>query len=429
MANWQGWAPQDLGASDDGGGGMGAPGVFRPDGSFQWYDGRTEPTVLIIESDPSGVAHVDGQGTRVPISVARANNLTITGQPAADPSYDDGSFFQDLFKNGVLPAAAIIGGGSALTNLLGPASGTAGVGSVGGDLATNVGTFTEGGANWLNAAPGTTMPAAGQIPQFGGYMMPAAEFSMPPAGPIPEFGGYPMPPAGEMLPVDGADWGTPPSGPMMPPAPPIPSGAATAAGTAAGTAAAQTAFQKLLAGDTSAANLAALAGQALPGVLGAFASNEQAGALSDLAAKYDGYGAPSRQRYEASYAPGFDLSASDPGYKGALDSASQAIMSRLSASGGNPYGNPGALVEANKAIVNGTALPALQNYRNQNANTGALGQLAGSVTGLQTAGIGANSNMYGSLAGAAADVVTPRQQQTSLADLMKQMKAIGSPLA
>lgn len=116
--------------------------------------------------------------------------------------------------------------------------------------------------------------------------------------------------------------------------------------------------------------------------------------------------------------PGFDPT-TIPGYKGALDTASDSLLRRLSATGGNPYGNPGGLIEANKAIVSGTALPAIQEYQRTNAGAGGLANLAAAYPATQNSAAGANSNIYNSLGVAAADIFNPRQ---SLNDLLKSMQ-------
>lgn len=171
-------------------------------------------------------------------------------------------------------------------------------------------------------------------------------------------------------------------------------------------------------GSNSGSILGAL-GKALPGLLGAYGANKQAGALSDLADKYFNVGAPSRARFEASMTPGFDPS-TIPGYSGALDSASKAVMSRLSTQG-NPYGNPGALIEANKAIVNGTALPAVQNYQSMNAAGGGLAALTGAVPGIAQQAIGSGTGGVGTGLGQAANAVFNPQSSTTLADLLKSL--------
>ena len=119
--------------------------------------------------------------------------------------------------------------------------------------------------------------------------------------------------------------------------------------------------------------------------------------------------------------PGFDP-ASIPGYSGALDTASQSILRQLSAQNGNPYGNPGGLIEANKSIVSGTALPAIQSYQNQNANAGGLGALASAYPATQMSATQAGSGVLNSLGAAAGEVFNPKPQSITLADLLKGMK-------
>lgn len=184
------------------------------------------------------------------------------------------------------------------------------------------------------------------------------------------------------------------------------------------TAASNTAISRILNGTATADDWAKITGQALPGLLGAYASSQQANTLQSLADRYAAYGAPSRARYEASMTPGFDPT-TIPGYKGALDTASDSLLRRLSATGGNPYGNPGGLIEANKAIVSGTALPAIQEYQRTNAGAGGLANLAAAYPATQNSAAGANSNIYNSLGVAAADIFNPRQ---SLNDLLKSMQ-------
>lgn len=202
-------------------------------------------------------------------------------------------------------------------------------------------------------------------------------------------------------------------------------GAAGATGGTATTAA--SALSKVLNGTATASDWAQLAGQALPGVLGAVGANQQSDKLSDLANQYMGFGAPSRSRYEASMSPGFDPYTSIAGYKSAVDDASNSQMRALSTQG-NPFGNPGGLIEAQKKVVAGTALPATQNYQNQNAAAGGLSQLAGAAPGIAQQSIGSGSGAYSALGSAAANVLNPQQQNPfaalgagTMADWIKSM--------
>ena len=174
-------------------------------------------------------------------------------------------------------------------------------------------------------------------------------------------------------------------------------------------------------GVNSWADLAKAGANALPGLLGAYASSQQANTLKGLADQYAGYGAPSRARYEASMTPGFDPN-TIPGYKGALENASDTLLRRLSANGGNPFGSPGGLIEANKAIVGGTALPAINEYQRLNLAGGGLANLNAAYPSTLNAASTAGTNVWNGIGGAIDDVINPRR---SLADLVKAFNMTG----
>lgn len=155
--------------------------------------------------------------------------------------------------------------------------------------------------------------------------------------------------------------------------------------------------------------------------LGAFASNRQSGALSDLAAKYAAFGAPSRARFEASMQPGFDPM-SIPGYAGAVDTASKGLLARLSATGGNPFGNPAGLVQANKDIISGTALPAISDYQRTNLAGGGVANMSAAVPSLDTAAIGKTGDVYSSLGYGLNAATNPNP---SLADQLRALQLQG----
>jgi hypothetical protein len=145
----------------------------------------------------------------------------------------------------------------------------------------------------------------------------------------------------------------------------------------AGFGGATSALGKILSGTADADDYLKLAGVAGSSLLGYLGSESQANAAKDMSDKYLALGAPYRGMLASSYAPGFDLSQSDPAYAGALDQASSAVLRKLSTSG-NPFDNPGAAMEAQKYVTQSTALPQLNTYRSQ---LGAFGQL-----GINTAG-------------------------------------------
>jgi hypothetical protein len=172
-------------------------------------------------------------------------------------------------------------------------------------------------------------------------------------------------------------------------------------------------------------------GRAIPGLVGAFAANQQGDAISELGAKEDArvrefmaFGAPSRERYEASFQPGFDI-AKMTGLQGAMDTAGDTLLRRLSVKSGNPYGDPGGLAEVQNYITGNVALPALQNYRTQNANTGGYSNFnttaaSGGNTGpLNLAGVNADAGVWNALGDRASNVFNP---PSTLEQLLKQMK-------
>lgn len=207
-------------------------------------------------------------------------------------------------------------------------------------------------------------------------------------------------------------------------------GAASGAGGVGTAASAGSALSRILDGTANADDYLSTLGKAVPGLIGAYASNQQADAIRDVADREDArlremmnFGAPSRQRYEASFDPGFDLFKTG-GYDTALDTSTRSLANALSVQG-NPYGNPTAQAEIHKNTVGNLVIPALQNYRTQNANTGGYSSFntsaasGGDSTKLNLAGVGADANVWNALGGAAADVFTPKR---SLEDVLKGLR-------
>lgn len=138
------------------------------------------------------------------------------------------------------------------------------------------------------------------------------------------------------------------------------------------------ALSRILKGDGGLDDWLKVGGAVGPSLIGAYSANKQADAYRDQMDKYFGLGAPSRARFEGSFAPGFSME-NEPGYKQALETAQDQFLRAASAgrasgvSRGNPFDNPGAWAETMKYVLGSTALPALQNYRNTNAAAGQLG--------------------------------------------------------
>jgi hypothetical protein len=203
------------------------------------------------------------------------------------------------------------------------------------------------------------------------------------------------------------------------------SGASTS-GAGTKTAAGAQALKNIVSGKGTLDDWTTLGGAAAPALLSMYASGQQSEALEEVARmeneRYQqnfALGAPSRARYEASFADGFDITR-DPALKAAMEGTSTTLLNRLSTQG-NPFGNPSGVAEANKYVLSNVALPYLQNYRTQNANTGgysAFNTSAASGPNMQPtlSAINADMNVWNAAGAGAADIFTPK---TDFQDLWK----------
>lgn len=267
--------------------------------------------------------------------------------------------------------------------------GGAGAGEVGmstADAAT-LGSMTEGVGAGAAGAGATGAGAAGAAGSAGGYAMPAA---------VPE--------SASTL----ADWGMTETSPGV--------WTQTASAAASG----GTALSRLLKGDATTEDYLELLGRAAPGLLGAYGANKQANAYSDLGEKYLSIGAPSRARFESSFAPGFSME-NEPGFKDALALTTKETLHQLSP-GGNPVGSPNAWQQTLKDVNAKFAYPALNEYRRVNAGAGGLAALTSAAPGAESSAINANKGVYDALGAGAADIFSPPK---SLSDLLRAIKQAG----
>lgn len=195
-------------------------------------------------------------------------------------------------------------------------------------------------------------------------------------------------------------------------------GATGAAGAGGGTAAAGTALSRLLAGNGTSADWLSVLGTGAGTALGVAGSMQGANASNALAGQLFAAGAPSRGRFEASMTPGFDPM-SIPGYSGAVDTASQGLLRGLSTQG-NPFGNPGGLINANKQIISGTELPAIQNYQSQNAAAGGFGSFGAAAPGAAQTAIQNQGNVWNAVGSGVGALTNPNP---SLAQVLAGMGA------
>jgi hypothetical protein len=179
-------------------------------------------------------------------------------------------------------------------------------------------------------------------------------------------------------------------------------GAAGTTATAATSAAAQTALQKIMSGTATAADYAALAGQAIPSLIGAYASNQQADAIRAISDQSRADRAPFLAK-SLEWLNNPQAYADGPGA-----STLQGVLRQLSATHGNPIDSPTALGIATDA--------GMRDWRSAVTGFGNLGlgnQDLLAQLGLKAAG--ADSNVWGALGIGAANVFNPPK---TIADLM-----------
>ena len=189
----------------------------------------------------------------------------------------------------------------------------------------------------------------------------------------------------------------------------LPGGSGTAAS-------AGSALSRLLGGNAGAGDYASILGNLGAGALDAYGANKQADTLQHISDQYMGLGAPSRDRYNASFAPGFTM-ANDPGYTDALNQASKATLHGLSVQG-NPSDSPNAWAQSLSDLNSKFAYPALQDYRASNANTGGFGAFNAAAPGAAQTAAGAQSNIYGVAGKTLANITNPTPDYSNLLKLL-----------
>lgn len=385
------------------------------------YDGQTQWTTFMV---PASMA---GEAAQLP-GVGR-----IYGQSGPFVStYTNDNFLES--NADLLKFAAMVAG----VNAVGPIIGNflSGAGSAGG----------AAGSSFLDSLPGMTQAAA-PIVEGGATASPLAEAVGAGSGGFGNIAGTGLDlstplsaslGASEYLPAaagSGLDLATPLSasalggtgaslastgvGTLMPPA--SPNGDAggytpeqtqilNGGGAASGTAGGAMTLSKLLGITGDSATAIDALGRAIPGLLGAYAANQQADALTGIADRARADRAPFLAKANEWLTGGPEAYSAGPG-QGAL----KGVLSQLSASYGNPIDQPTALGIATDA--------GLKNWQSAVTGFGNLG-LAGEDTraGLETNAAGADANVWNALGASAGNVINP---PSTLEQLLKQMKGLG----
>lgn len=174
-------------------------------------------------------------------------------------------------------------------------------------------------------------------------------------------------------------------------------------------------------GTGSSSDLLSALVRALPGLAGAYASNQQTNAITDLANKYSEMGAPYRSRLTDLYAnpSGF---LSSPEVRVPVQQGTDALARSLSAKVGNPIDNMTALQEIQNYSAN-QLFGRLGQEKDRLAGFGGLANYNAAAPGLEQNAIGSNSNMWNALGSAASSVFNP--QPSTLEQLMKSLQGSG----
>ncbi len=154
------------------------------------------------------------------------------------------------------------------------------------------------------------------------------------------------------------------------------------------------------------------AGRALPGLAGAYASNQQTNAMTGLANKYAEMGAPYRQRLSDLYSnPSSFLSSQE--VQVPVQQGTDALARSLSAKVGNPIDNMSALGELQNYSAN-QLFGRLGQEKDRLAGYGGLSSYNQAAPGLEQSALASGSNFWNSLGAAASNVFNPTPTLESL---------------
>jgi hypothetical protein len=140
-----------------------------------------------------------------------------------------------------------------------------------------------------------------------------------------------------------------------------------------------------------------------------YASNKQTDALTGLANQYMEMGAPYRSKLA-------EISDNPQAFYDSpqAQQATESVMRRLSATHGNVAGSPYA-----QALTVDALSGQYGQERDRLAGYGGLTQYNAAAPGAATAAIGSQANFYNALGGGIADVTTPRNRPSTLAEILR----------
>ena len=151
--------------------------------------------------------------------------------------------------------------------------------------------------------------------------------------------------------------------------------------------------------------------------LGAYASNKQTTALEDMAKRYEGYGAPYRQKLSDLYAnPDGFLNSKE--VQTPVQMGTTNLMRSLSTQG-NPFGSGNALQQG-QSYASDQLFSRLGQEKDRLAGYGGLSSYSQAAPTAATNAIQSGGNVYGSIASGLGDIFNPRKSSVeTMADFFR----------
>lgn len=174
---------------------------------------------------------------------------------------------------------------------------------------------------------------------------------------------------------------------------------------------------KSLTGSEQPADWAKLLGSLGAAGLGAYASNKQSSAMDNLAQRYEGYGAPYRQKLSDLYKNPSSFLNSDEVQK-PVQMGTDALMRSLSTKG-NPFGSGNALQQG-QSYASDQLFGRLGQEKDRLAGFGGLASYNGAAPQVASNAIGSNANMYNAIGSGLGNIFNPpKSSAQTMAEFMK----------
>lgn len=154
--------------------------------------------------------------------------------------------------------------------------------------------------------------------------------------------------------------------------------------------------------------------------LGAYASNQQTSALEDMAKRYEGYGAPYRQKLSDLYANPDSFLQSNEVQK-PVQQGTDMLMRSLSMQG-NPFGSGNALQQG-QSYASDQLFGKLGQEKDRLAGFGGLASYNAAAPTASTSAIGSSANTYNAIGSGLGNIFNPpKTESQTMADFIKALR-------